>query len=193
MGYFCKIIMLHKCYFWVKHILENYLWDYIFVKSIVLWPYCIQLFMKNDIIFGNAYGEMHDLLAWKRVASLIKFLRMDFISYCIICKIKDALIFGKIDTKSSWQEMSLKALRTLWIFWIFQRFLWNYLKLNCVWISCKLWALYVFPLGCDMWLSGDYLDRYYSLCDLGILAPVFVMVISFGFVSAMSSSFVLTN
>ena len=69
--------------------------------------------MKNDIIFGNAYREMHDLLSWKRVASLIKFLRMGFISYCIICKIKDALIFGKIDTKSSRQEMSLKALRTL--------------------------------------------------------------------------------
>ena len=64
------------------------------------------------------------------------------------------------------------------------------LKLNCVWISYKLWALYVFPLGCDMWLPGDYLVRYYSLCDLGILAPVFVMVISFGFVSAMSSGFV---
>ena len=57
--------------------------------------------MKNDIIFGNAYGEMHDLLAWKRVTSLIKFLRMDFFSYCIICKIKDALKYGKIDTKSS--------------------------------------------------------------------------------------------
>ena len=56
---------------------------------------------ENGIIFGNAYGEMHDLLAWKRLASLIKFLRMNFISYCIICKIKDALIFGKIDTKSS--------------------------------------------------------------------------------------------
>ena len=57
--------------------------------------------MKNDIIFGNAYGEMHDLLPWKRVTSLIKFLRMDFISYCIICKIKDALKYGKIDAKSS--------------------------------------------------------------------------------------------
>ena len=32
---------------------------------------------------------------------------------------------------------------------------------------------------CDMWLPGDYLIRYYSLCDIGILAPVFVMVIEF--------------
>ena len=62
--------------------------------------------MKNDIIFGNADGEMHDLLPWKRVAFLIKFLRMDFIYYCVICKIKDALKYGKIDTKSFWQEMS---------------------------------------------------------------------------------------
>ena len=35
----------------------------------------------------------------------------------LFAKFKDALswlvIFGKIDTKSSWQEMSLKALRTL--------------------------------------------------------------------------------
>ena len=30
------------------------------------------------IIFLIAYGEMHDL-AWKRKASLIKFLRMDFV------------------------------------------------------------------------------------------------------------------
>ena len=147
---------------------------------------------ENGIIFGNAYGEMHDLVAWKRLASLIKFLRMDFIFYCIICKIKDALIFGKIDTKSSWQEMSLKALRTLWIFWMFQRFLWNYLKLNCVLISYKLWALYVFTFG--LWhVITRWLPSYYSLCDLGILAPVFVMVISFGFVSAMSSGFVSTN
>ena len=55
---------------------------------------------ENDI-FGNTYGDIHDLLVWKILASLIKFLKMDFISYCIICKIKDALIFGKIDTKSS--------------------------------------------------------------------------------------------
>ena len=32
---------------------------------------------------------MHDLLAWKRLASLIKFLRMDFIA--LFAKYKDAL------------------------------------------------------------------------------------------------------
>ena len=76
------------------------------------------------------------------------------------------VIFGKIDTKPSWQEMSLKALRTLWIYWVFQRFLWNYLKVNYVLISCKLWALHVLPLNYDMWLPGDHLARYYSLVTL---------------------------
>ena len=73
------------------------------------------------------------------------------------------------------------------------KFLWNYLKLNYVLILCKLCALYVLPLGCDMWLLGDYLARYYSLCDIGILAPIFVTVISSSFVSTMSSSFVLPD
>ena len=102
--------MLHKAlffffFFWVKHTLGNC--DYLCLGRVLV-PrklYVITLIYviicENVIIFGNAYGEMHDLLAWKRLASLIKFLRMNFISYCIICKIKDALIFGKIDTKSS--------------------------------------------------------------------------------------------
>ena len=35
---------------------------------------------EKCIIFVIAYGEMHDLLAWKRQASLIEFLEMDFIN-----------------------------------------------------------------------------------------------------------------
>ena len=31
----------------------------------------------------------------------------------------------------------------------------------------------------DMWLPSDYLARYYSLYDISILAPIFVMVIEF--------------
>ena len=45
-------------------------------------------------------------------------------------------------------------------------------------------------LDWDMWLTDDYPIRYYSLCDIGILAPVFVMVMSSDFVSAISSDFV---
>ena len=85
----------------------------------------------------------------------------------------------EIDRKSYWQETILKNLRTLWIYWMLQRFLWNYLEMNCVLNSCNLWALYVLPLCRDMWLLGDYLARYYSLCDIGILAPVFVTAYEF--------------
>ena len=41
--------MLHEPCFWVKHILVNYLWDYVFLKSVVLWPYCIRLYMKSAL------------------------------------------------------------------------------------------------------------------------------------------------
>ena len=51
--------------------------------------------------------------------------------------------------------------------------------MNYVLISCNLWAFYVLPLYRDVWLPSDYLARYYSLCDIGILAPIFVMVIEF--------------
>ena len=91
------------------------------------------------------------------------------------------VIFGKIDTTSSWQEMSLKVLRTLWIYWVwyfkgFCETTWNWIVF---WfhVNCELFMF--LPLGCDMWLPGNYLTRYYSLCDIGILAPAFVMVIEF--------------
>ena len=51
--------------------------------------------------------------------------------------------------------------------------------MNYVLISCNLWALYVLPLCHDVWLPSDYLARYYSLCDISILASIFVMVIEF--------------
>ena len=72
----------------------------------------------------------------------------------------------------------------------YSNILWNHLEVNYVFWIKVMWALYVLSMCCDMWLLGDYLARYYSLCDIGILAPVFVMVISFDFVSAMSSDFV---
>ena len=98
----------------------------------------------------------------------------------------------EIDRKSYWQEMIWENLRTLWIYWVFQRFCettWNW---TVFWFYVNCDPFMFLPLGCDMWLPGDYPARYYSLCDLGILAPIFVMVISFGFVSAMSSVFVTT-
>ena len=73
--------MLHKRCFWVEHILENYLWSYIFQKKKK--NYCVVTLMymtiyEKCIMFNIAYGEMHEYMAWERKASLIKFLRMNF-------------------------------------------------------------------------------------------------------------------
>ena len=57
-------------------------------------------------------------------------------------------------------------------------------------VNCELFMF--LPLGYNVWLPGDYPTKYYSMCDIGILAPIFVMVISSCFVLTMSSGFVLT-
>ena len=51
--------------------------------------------------------------------------------------------------------------------------------MNCVLNLCNLWALYVLLLCRDVWFPGDYLAKLYSLCDISILAPVFVMAYEF--------------
>ena len=136
-------------------------------------------------IWGNAWfvsmekTSFFDLILWNGFYQFI----------ALFAKFKDVLswlvIFGKIYTKSSWQEMSLKALRTLWLYWVFQRLFceitWNW---TVFWFHVYYKLFMFLPLDSDMWLLGDYLARYYSLCDIGILAPVFVMVISFGSMSA---------
>ena len=55
----------------------------LFIELCFLKKCCVMTLLYNDciwkcIIFLVAYGEMHDLLAWKRLASLIKILRMCF-------------------------------------------------------------------------------------------------------------------
>ena len=55
----------------------------LFVGLYFLKKYCVVtlLYMtiyETCIIFGNANGEMHDLLDWKWYAFFIKFLGMDF-------------------------------------------------------------------------------------------------------------------
>ena len=153
---------------------------------------------RKYIIFLIAYGEMHDLLAWKRLASLIKFLRMDFMD--LLYYLKDLKMFyldlwylGKL-------IQNLLDKKWVWRLWEPSKYI-GYFKDFCetTWNWTMFWfhvncELFIFlPLGCDMWLPGDYPARYYSLCDLGVLAPVFVMVISFGFVSTMSFGFVLAD
>ena len=167
----------------------------------MLWLYYLWLYMKVHILI--AYGELHDLLAWKILASWLNSWEWILWIYCIICKIKRFFILTyviwEVNTKSFWQEMS-------WGLWEpceylgHSNILWNYLEVNCVfWIKGNFWVLYVLPMCCDMWLPSDYLARYYSLCNIGILALIFFMVIEFRLcdgifssdcMSAMSSVFV---
>ena len=86
-----------------------------------------------------------------------------------------------------WIQNLLDKKRVLWesceYFGYFKGFCeitWNW---NVFWFHVNCEFFMFLPLSYDMWLTGDYLARYYSLCDNGILAPVFVMVIKSGFVS----------
>ena len=54
----------------VKHILENYLWNYVSKKCCVV-TLLYMIIYEKCIMFNIAYGEMHKYLAWKSQASLI--------------------------------------------------------------------------------------------------------------------------
>ena len=58
--------MLHKRYFWVKHILENYIWMYVSYKFCIV---TLLFMIIYESAYSYSYGELHDLLAWKRLAS----------------------------------------------------------------------------------------------------------------------------
>ena len=67
--------MLYKR-FLVKHAFGNYLWKLYFPKNycvvtlIYIYIYIYDYIWKC-IIFGIAFGEMHELLIWKKCASFI--------------------------------------------------------------------------------------------------------------------------
>ena len=118
-----------------------------------------------------------------KTSILIKFLRMNFMDLLhYLQKYEDALswpmLFGKLIQNifdKKWVEGFENLVNILGI-QIFYETTWKWI----MYFELKvLWALYVLPMYCDMWLPGDYLARYYSLCDIGILAPIFVMVIEF--------------
>ena len=66
--------------------------------------------------------------------------------------------------RSSWIPLGIKRFyETTWK-WI------TYFELNVI---CELFIFYPCAMTCD------YLARYYSLCDIGILTPIFVTIIEF--------------
>ena len=107
----------------------------------------LKMYHISYCIWGNAWS-----VSLEKISIFYKILGNGFYGFItLFANSKDVLswlvIFGKLIENLIWQEMILENLRILWMHWVFQRSLWNYLKLNCVLISCKLWALYVFTLG----------------------------------------------
>ena len=171
------------------------------------------------IIFLIAYGEMHDFLASKKLASLIKFLRVDFMD--IVYYLKDLKMLyldlwclGKLIKNLLDKKWVLRLWEPCEYFGYFKGFYettWNW---TIFWfhVNCELFMF--LPLGYGMWLPGDYPARCYSLwhcylntclCDgyefqlcvgrlVSALCRQWVSTlcwqISFGFVLAMSFSFV---
>ena len=52
------------------------MWNYIFLKSVVLWPYYIWLYMKSASCLIFSYREVHEYLAWKRQEIVLRTLRI---------------------------------------------------------------------------------------------------------------------
>ena len=122
------------------------------------------------------------------ISIFYKILGNEFYGFiALFASSKDALswlvIFGKlienlIDKKWFW-----KIWEPCEYIGYFKGFVETTWKWTVFWILVNFELFMFLPLGYDMWLPGEYLVRYYSLCGIGILAPVFVVVMSFGFVS----------
>ena len=128
---------------------------------------------------------MQDLLAWKGLESLIKFLRIDFMDLFYCLKDLKMLYLDLWYLGNLIQNLLDKE--WVWRLWEPCEYI-GYLKGFCenTWnwtvfwfhVNCELFMFYLWAMTCD------YPTRYYSQCDIGILALIFVMVISLSFVSA---------
>ena len=121
---------------------------------VVLWPYYIWLYMKMHILI--AYRELHDLLERKRLASLIKFLRMRFMDllHCLQ-KYIDALswpiLFGKLIQNlfdKKWVEGSENLVNILGI-QIFYETTWKWIMYFELKVICELFIFYPCAVTCD--------------------------------------------
>ena len=119
-------------------------------------------------IWGNAW-----FVSMERTSIFDLILGKQFYGFiALFAKFKDAFILT-CDIWDNWYKIfltrnELKALRILWIYWVwyfkgFCEITWNWIVFWFL-VNCELFMF--LPLGCDMWLLGDYLTRYYSLCDI---------------------------
>ena len=57
--------MLHKRYFWVKHIFGKLFVELCFSKKCSVVTLLYMVIYEKHIMFNIAFGEMHELLTWK--------------------------------------------------------------------------------------------------------------------------------
>ena len=108
------------------------------------------------IIFIIAYGEMHDLLAWKRLASLIKFLRIDFMDLLYYLKdlkmlYLDLWYLGKLIQNlfdKEWVWRLWEPCEYIGYFKGFCETTWNW---TVFWfhVNCELFMFYPWAVTCD--------------------------------------------
>ena len=104
-------------------------------------------YLWKCIIFLIAYGEIYELLAWKRLASLIKFLRVDFMD----------LVYYLKDLKMLYLDL-----------WYLGKLIQNFLHKKWVWRlweACEyLWILKGFVRLLGNELSFEFMQSVSSLC-----------------------------
>ena len=122
--------------------MENYLCNYVFLKSVVLWPYNIWLYMKMHhnwyCIWGNAWIVSMEkykhcwfnplMMDFRKLLHCLQFLKMLYLD--LIWEV----IQNLFDKKWFWRLWKpCEYLR-------YSNILWNYLEFQ---IKCNLWVLYV--------------------------------------------------
>ena len=123
----------------------------------MLWPYYIWLYMEINILI--AYGELHDLLARKRLESLFKLLRMCFMDllhyfqyiYIYIDALSWPMLFGKLIQNlfdKKWIEGSKNLVNFLGI-QIFYETTWKWIMYFELKVTCELFIFYPCDVTCD--------------------------------------------
>ena len=124
---------------------------------------------KLCVMLSKAFLSCH---YWNRFFHKSKCIHGFYGFIALFAKFKDAFILT-CDIWDNWYKIfltrnELKALRILWIYWVwyfkgFCEITWNWIVF---WFLVNYELFMFLPLGCNMWLLGDYLARYYSLCDI---------------------------
>ena len=151
--------MLHKRRFWVKHILKNYLWNYVFLKVLCYDPIIYDYLWIVHHIWSCEWGNAL-FVSLEMISIFYKILGNGFYGFiALFANSKDVLswlvIFGKlienvIDKKWFWKTW--EPCEYIGYFKGFYETTWNW---TVFWfhVNCEFFML--LPLGCDMWLPSQ--------------------------------------